>query len=94
MKAERWLIEKQFLIKNQTECAIETFTNQPIGGIIMNIMPKIALGAWSWGAGAAGGDRGNCSGDERQPYYTEREVHRSRDPCSGAGFQERVWDLY
>ena len=24
---------------------------------IMNIMPKIALGAWSWGAGAAGGDQ-------------------------------------
>ena len=23
----------------------------------MNIMPKIALGAWSWGAGAAGGDQ-------------------------------------
>jgi len=24
----------------------------------MNTMPKIALGAWSWGAGAAGGDQG------------------------------------
>ena len=23
----------------------------------MNTMPKIALGAWSWGAGAAGGDQ-------------------------------------
>ena len=23
----------------------------------MNTMPKIALGAWSWGAGTAGGDQ-------------------------------------
>ena len=23
----------------------------------MNAIPKIALGAWSWGAGAAGGDQ-------------------------------------
>ena len=38
----------------------------------MNIMPKIALGAWSWGAGAAGGDQvfGNhLFEDELRPVF-------------------------
>lgn len=48
-------------------------------------IPKIALGAWSWGAGAAGGDQvfGNHLGDETG-VHTLREWEKEMLSSAGA----------
>ena len=64
----------------------------------MNTMPKIALGAWSWGIGAAGGDQvfgSRLFEDDLRPVFDKAMecglMLWDTAAVYGEGTSERIW---